>query len=265
MNLSIQGLHFGYRNRPILRDVHIEAASGSFCALLGANGAGKSTLLKCIAGVLRPKVGSIRAGDMELTALSPRQRARLTGYVPQNAQPGDGGLNVLETVLSGRVPAMRGRLREEDYQAAEEILLSMDLAPYALRPLGRLSGGERQRVLIARAVAQRPSILLLDEPTNNLDLRYQQETMERIKDLSAREQITVVTILHDLNLTILYADQAVLLQNGQIYAAGEPQAVLNGESIRAIFGVETNFATLGEKRYIVPRRRAEAEPPHTVA
>lgn len=257
MNISVQSLGFHYRRRPVLRDVDLEVPSGALCTLLGANGAGKTTLLKCINGILRPQTGTVRAGDTDLLALPPRQRARLIGYVPQNAQAGDSGLNVLETVLSGRFPYRRGPMNSEDYDAAVRILEALSLDRYALRPLKQLSGGERQRVFLARAMAQSPEIMLLDEPTNNLDMYFQQETMEIIRELSSRRGITVVTIVHDLNLAVVYADLAVLLQNGAVCASGPPREILDEERIRSVFGVETGFAPLGQTRYIVPRRRAE--------
>lgn len=254
MKISIQGLCFGYKQRQVLRGVDLEVPSGSLCALLGANGAGKTTLLKCINGILQPQSGRVFADDTDLGGLTARERARLIGYVPQNAQAGGSCLNVLETVLSGRVPHRKGRLKSEDYDIAGQVLESMDLSRYAMRQLNQLSGGERQRVFIARAVAQRPRVMLLDEPTSNLDMRFQQETMEIVKALSAGRGITVITILHDLNLAIVYADQAVLLRDGTVYRAQSPQEALDGANIRDIFGVEVGFAPLDGARYIVPRR-----------
>lgn len=257
MKISIQGLCFGYKQRQVLRGVDLEVPSGSLCALLGANGAGKTTLLKCINGILRPQSGRVFADDTDLGSLTARERARLIGYVPQNAQAGGSCLNVLETVLSGRVPHRKGRLKSEDYDIAGQVLESMDLSRYAMRQLNQLSGGERQRVFIARAVAQRPRVMLLDEPTSNLDMRFQQETMEIVKALSAGRGITVITILHDLNLAIVYADQAVLLRDGTVYRAQSPQEALDGANIRDIFGVEVGFAPLDGARYIVPRAAGE--------
>ena len=149
MKISIQGLCFGYKQRQVLRGVDLEVPSGSLCALLGANGAGKTTLLKCINGILRPQSGRVFADDTDLGSLTARERARLIGYVPQNAQAGGSCLNVLETVLSGRVPHRKGRLKSEDYDIAGQVLESMDLSRYAMRQLNQLSGGERQRVFIA--------------------------------------------------------------------------------------------------------------------
>lgn len=147
MKISIQGLCFGYKQRQVLRGVDLEVPSGSLCALLGANGAGKTTLLKCINGILRPQSGRVFADDTDLGSLTARERARLIGYVPQNAQAGGSCLNVLETVLSGRVPHRKGRLKSEDYDIAGQVLESMDLSRYAMRQLNQLSGGERSGCL----------------------------------------------------------------------------------------------------------------------
>ncbi len=260
MNITIENLCFGYRQRQVLRDVNLRVKSGSICALMGENGAGKTTLLKCIDGILRPRSGRVRADDIDILTLNPRERARTIAYVPQNAQAGDSGLNVAETVLSGRVPFMRGRLKNEDRDIAAQVMEEMALTRYALRPLNQISGGERQRVFIARAMAQRPRIMLLDEPTNNLDMHFQQDVMERIRAMRSRQGMTIVTILHDLNLAIAYADQAVLLKDGAVFASGVPQNLLSAANIREVFRADVRFAALDGVKYVVPHRKEEAKP-----
>lgn len=254
MNINIQGLSFGYRNHSVLDQINMEIPSGSLCTLLGSNGAGKTTLLKCISGILRPSSGSVFADNIDLLALQPGQRAKLIGYVPQNTQAENSSLNVMETVLSGRLPYKKGRLQQEDHEIALSAMEKLCLSGYALRELSQLSGGERQRVFIARAVAQRPQIMLLDEPTSNLDMHFQQETMEILKRLSAEQGITVLTILHDLNAAIAYADQVVLLKDGGIYRKDTPHKVLQKKEIEEIFRVKAAFAELDGVQYVVPRR-----------
>ena len=255
MKIHVQGLCFSYRGHPVLNQVDLSVPSGSLCALLGANGAGKSTLLRCIGGILRPCAGRVDADGMDLLSLPPKRRAQLIGYVPQNAQATGSSLSVIETVLSGRTPHRRHRLQQEDYEIALSVLEQLGLENHALRELGQLSGGERQRVFIARALAQQPGILLLDEPTSSLDLYFQQETMELLRRLSAGQGITVLTVLHDLNAAIAYADQAVLLQDGRVRRAGMPDEVLQQREIQELFKVRPAFAELDGVRYLVPRRR----------
>lgn len=255
MKIRIEDLHFSYRRREVLSGINLEVPSGSLCALMGANGAGKTTLLKSINGILKPHSGRVFADDMDVLSLNARQRARFIGYVPQNAQAGDSSLNVMETVLSGRVPHMRGKLQARDQEIAEQAVEEMALNAYALRPLNQLSGGERQRVFIARAIAQQPKIMLLDEPTNNLDMHFQQDVMERMRHMSANQGMTIITILHDLNLSIAYADQVVLLKNGTIYAADTPGKLLDRQHVLDIFNVEMDFANLNGVNYAVPHRK----------
>ena len=245
--LQTQDMTVGY-DKPLIEHIDLRLRRGEIMTLIGPNGAGKSTLFRTILGQLP------HSGEIDFQRAGGKHTRPLIGYVPQNAQAGGSCLNVLETVLSGRVPHRKGRLKSEDYDIAGQVLESMDLSRYAMRQLNQLSGGERQRVFIARAVAQRPRVMLLDEPTSNLDMRFQQETMEIVKALSAGRGITVITILHDLNLAIVYADQAVLLRDGTVYRAQSPQEALDGANIRDIFGVEVGFAPLDGARYIVPRR-----------
>ena len=254
MNLQVADLRFSYRGRPVLEQVSLEVPSGSFCALLGANGAGKTTLLKCMAGLLRPQGGRVQGDGEDLLALSPRQRAQQLGYVPQNVQASHSALTVWETVLSGRVPHRRGRLSREDRQAALEVVEQLHLEELALRPLDQLSGGERQRVFIARALAQHPQALLLDEPTSNLDLRFQQETLELLYRLKTQRGITILAILHDLNAAIAYGDLAVVLHQGRIYREGPPEKILEEGTLWEAFGLRAAFAQREGMRYVVPAR-----------
>ena len=254
MNLQVADLRFSYRGRPVLEQVSLEVPSGSFCTLLGANGAGKTTLLKCMAGLLHPQGGRVQGDGEDLLALSTRQRAQRLGYVPQNVQASHSALTVWETVLSGRVPYRRGRLSREDRQAALEVVEQLHLEELALRPLDQLSGGERQRVFIARALAQHPQALLLDEPTSNLDLRFQQETLELLDRLRREWGLTLLAVLHDPNAAIAYASQAAVLVEGRVWREGPPAQVLDGQALWEAFGYRASFAWREGVGYVVPAR-----------
>ncbi|MEG0377206.1 MAG: ABC transporter ATP-binding protein, partial [Eubacterium sp.] len=169
-------------------------------------------------------------------------------------QVDDSGLNVFEMVLSGRVPWMKGKMQEEDYTVVKSVLKTMALTNYSTKLLNQLSGGERQRVFIARALAQEPAIMLLDEPTSNLDLRYQLETMEVIKALSEEKKMTIMAVIHDINTAITFADQVIMMKQGQIHATGKPDEILNTESLEEIFDVRVALAPYYEKNYVIPKR-----------
>ena len=164
--LELSGLPFSYRQHPGFHSICLSVEEGRFCALLGSNGAGKTTLLKCVNHLLRPNEGRVLWRGVETGRLTMRERARIYGYVPQNTQA-RAGLNVFETVLSGRLPHMGHRASPADVNEVSSLLEELGLAELAFRPLHQLSGGERQRALIARALAQAPEVLLLDEPISS--------------------------------------------------------------------------------------------------
>lgn len=249
--LELSGLSFSYRHRPVLRDVDLSVEEGRFCALLGANGAGKTTLLKCVNHLLRPGRGRVLWRGADTGRLTMRERARIYGYVPQNTQA-RAGLNVFETVLSGRLPHMGHRASPSDVGRVSALLEELGLSELAFRPLHQLSGGERQRVLIARALAQDPEVLLLDEPISSLDLRYQYEIMDLLRRVSRERGLTVVAVLHDLNIALTYADQLALLKNGRLYAHGPPSDVLTERAVEEVFGISMELLTVKGRSVLLP-------------
>ena len=248
--LEIAELSFSYRRRPVLRGVSLAVTEGTFCALVGANGAGKTTLLKCVNALLRPREGRVTWRGVDTGRMSMRERARIYGYVPQSTQV-QAGLNVFETVLSGRLPHMGARASAGDMDLVSALLEELGLEGLAFRPLHQISGGERQRVLIARALAQNPEVLLLDEPISSLDLRYQYEIMDLLRHLAAGG-LTVVAVIHDLNMALGYADQLALLREGVLYREGPPDRVLTGRAVEEVFGVRMELTELKGRQFLLP-------------
>lgn len=245
MNIELRDLAFRYKTHMVFEHVSYTMERLHFCCLIGPNGAGKSTLLKCINGIHTPSSGKILADGRDVQEMHIRERARIFGYVPQFTVVNP-CLNVLETVVSGRMPQMGGKASKADIEAAEKILTELGLAQFALRPLHQLSGGERQRILVARALAQEPKVMLLDEPTSNLDLHYQLETMELMEKTARENQIGIIAVIHDLNSVLRYADEVILLDRGGILASGAPSEVIDRERVADSFEVEAAFTqTLG--------------------
>ena len=247
--LEICNLSFSYGHREVLKNISFQVQQGSFCAFLGGNGAGKSTLVRCINGLLRTDGECVVWNGIKTGKLNIKERARVYGYVPQNTQAGY-SLNVMEIVLSGRLPHMGVKAGKSDLEKAAGVMEEFHLQDYAFRPFKQLSGGERQRVLIARAVAQEPQLLLLDEPTSSLDLRYQYEVMDLLRHV-CRRGITVAAVIHDLNLALDYADTAVLLTSGTVTAMGTPAEVLTPERILTAYGVQTETYQIGSRSVIL--------------
>ena len=214
-------------------------------------------LFRSVNHLLRPSEGRVLWRGVETGRLTMRERARIYGYVPQNTQA-RAGLNVFETVLSGRLPHMGHRASPADVNEVSSLLEELGLAELAFRPLHQLSGGERQRVLIARALAQAPEVLLLDEPISSLDLRYQYEIMDLLRRVSRDRGLTVVAVLHDLNMAVEYADELALLKAGQLYAKGTPRQVLTEQAVEDVFGIRMELMTIKGRSVLLPVRDAVA-------
>lgn len=240
MSLQVNALSFRYGKtpEPVFRQISFSVEEGETVGLLGPNGTGKTTLLKCIQQVLRPEAGTVLLDGQDLSSLKPMERARRIAYVPQSLHtvfP----VQVVDFVLSGRMPFAKRHVGEKDKQLVFDLLKQLDLEAFAFRMLGEMSGGERQRVLIARALAQTPKALLLDEPTASLDLRHQMKTVELIRGLAREQRLSVLFSVHDLNLAAMYCDRIILLQGGTVQCMGTREEVLTAGQIRLAYGVET--------------------------
>lgn len=225
----------------IVDDVSIALPPGAVVGVIGPNGAGKSTLLRGLAGVL-PAAGAVMGSGEDLLRLTPRRRARVLALVEQNAHTEE-RLTVREVVELGRVPHQPllafGGTDPDDADRVEEALEIAGCVALADRRFTTLSGGQRQRVGLARALAQEPQLLLLDEPTNHLDPHAQLSILRLLRRL-ADAGLTVVTALHDLSHAAGVCDSVVVLRDGRLHAAGDPEAVLTPGLIREVYGVDAH-------------------------
>lgn len=237
--LKIENLSVAYGPRLILKGISLEVNSGEVVALIGPNGAGKTTVVRAVSGVIPVKSGAVRTNGDSLLLLPPMQRARSLAVVPQ-AVSMPPAYSVWETVLMGRTPYLNflGHTSAKDEAIVRQALEKVDALDLAERRVGELSGGEQQRVLLARALAQSTPILVLDEPTAHLDLQHQVDLMNTVRTLAHTDNLAVLIALHDLNLAAGYADQVVLLVNGEIRAKGTPKEVLTPEVISAAYHLE---------------------------
>lgn len=246
--LEFRSVSFSYGSDPLIEDLDLVVGAGEFLGLVGPNGSGKTTIVKLASRVLRPSSGRVLVGGEDVGRLRPRDLARRVAVVPQES-----GVSfpyrVAEIVLMGRAP-YHGPLAfdgEKDLAVAREVMALTDTERLAERYFFELSGGEKQMVVIARALSQEPEILLLDEPTAFLDIRHQIEIYELIRRLNREQGITVVSVMHDLNLAGLYCERLLLLKQGRVVRTGPPGEVLTPASVREVFEadvhVETHAAT----------------------
>ena len=225
----------------VVEDVSVAVEPGQCLSIVGPNGAGKSTFLRLIYRFHRPRAGNILIDGQDIWSLDSRTVARRIAVVLQES-PADFALTVKEVVELGRAPFRRGFASGgyADKQLVENVLGRMGIDHLSERRLATLSGGERQRVMVARALAQEPSLIVLDEPTNHLDIRHQLETLDFLKSLG----ITVICSLHDLNTALHFADRVLALSNGRALAFGRPEEILEPNLVAAAFSVNACCETL---------------------
>ncbi|WP_322029346.1 ABC transporter ATP-binding protein [Paraburkholderia sp. J76] len=235
---EIEGMSFEADGRVLLAPLTLSLAAGRMIALIGHNGSGKSTLLKLLARQQAPSRGALRFAGRELDAWSGREFARRVAYLPQHP-PMATGMTVRELVALGRYPwhGALGRLRAQDQAMIDEALRVTDTTRFAAQLADHLSGGERQRVWLAMLVAQGASCLLLDEPTSALDIAHQIEVLRLLRSLADTHGLSVVIVLHDINLAARFCDELVALHGGRLLKCGTPAELMHSEVLEAIYGV----------------------------
>jgi len=240
--LRLENLSYRISKKQILKNLNGVLKSGSFTALIGPNGSGKSTLLKCLTRIYPIAEQTVFINDIPLENYTSKTLAQALAYLPQE-HSFLFDIKVFDLVMMGRYPYQKAL----DFSNATD----RDLVVWALRKtdtfhlqnrmVKTLSGGEFQRVVIAQALAQQTSILLLDEPLSNLDLRHQKETMELLKEIHFSENKTVLMVMHDLNLTLKYCPETLLLRQGEFVFKGNTMDALNPQKIREVFEVDVEY------------------------
>ena len=247
----------GYRDREILPDVTLSVEEGDFVGLIGSNGTGKSTLIKCISGLLPLTKGEITICGREQSLLKSRERARLVAVVPQSYHV-DYDFTVEDIVMMGRNPYLGFGKREDerDFEIVKNAMEATNTEIFRGRLYNELSGGERQRVILARAIAQQPRVILLDEPTSALDIHHQIEVMELIARLNREEHMTVLAVLHDINMAARFCRRIVMLRDGTVTADGTPEEVVNRKNMEELYAMKLMVREnpLFHKPEIVPIR-----------
>jgi iron complex transport system ATP-binding protein len=251
---ALVGVSFGYplpdgRRREVLRSVDMALPRGEMVALVGTNGSGKTTLLRLLTGLLRANAGDVSFDGRPLSDWRRIDLARRVAVLPQQLDL-PVGFRVAELVEMGRAPHARRLFAstEADERAVARALADADALDLADRFADELSGGERQRVLVAMALAQEPDLLLLDEPTLHLDLAHQVTLLAAIRRLRDQRGLTVLAVLHDLNLAAAFAPRVAVLDEGRVVADGPPGEVLSPDLVRRVFGVAVDEARTADGR-----------------
>ncbi len=251
--LSIKNIHYSYeKGSEVLHGISTSFSVGKITALIGANGCGKSTLLNLIAGVMKPNSGKILLNGVDTSLLKRTAVAQNIAVVHQsNTAPSD--MSVEKLVSAGRTPyqKMFHSLSSKDDEAVHKALCDTDTVDYAKKAVSSLSGGQMQRVWLAMALAQDTDILLLDEITTYLDIHYQLEILHLIKELNRKKNITIIMVLHDINLALEFCDEVVIMKNGNIIANGNIEDAVNETILNEAFGVSSKIVLIDKKKYCI--------------
>lgn len=253
MLVSVAGLGFAYRKKPVLSDITFGVERGSLCGLLGPNASGKTTLLKCMNGILTPAEGEVRAAGRTVAGMSRQEIARLMAVVPQQINLVF-SFTALQMVVMGRA-ARLGPLKlpsGKDLQEAGDALEDLGVGSLAERPFNELSGGERQLVLLARALFQDTPILLLDEPTSHLDFKNQYRIMDVVSDITKKKGLATIVTLHDPNLAARYCSQLAVLKDGRLHREGSLLKVFEQKTLEEVYGMEVVVEQTSRGPAVVP-------------
>lgn len=234
--LKIQNFSCGYPGKFVLEDVSFEIAKGDFVGIIGPNGSGKTTLFKGISNELQTLAGSTQLDGKLIQQMSLKEKAQNVAVVTQTIEVGS--MTVEEYVLMGRIP-YRSQFQffetANDLETANKYMALTGIAHLKDKFMDALSGGEQQLAGIARALTQEPQLLLLDEPTSHLDITHQVQILNLIRRLSNNLGLTVLMIIHDLNLAGEYCDSLIMMQKGRMRKKGTPTEVLNYADIEAVY------------------------------
>lgn len=240
--LRVSHISGGYETLKVIDDVSFDVNKGEIFGILGPNGCGKTTLLKLISSSLPVQEGQVLLKDRSLAGYSSKELAKLMAVLPQHSETAF-SYSVKDVVSLGRYPYQKGFWQsgtKEDNNIVYDAMEQTGVLPFANKPLQSLSGGERQRVLLARALAQQPDVLLLDEPTNHLDISYQISFLDTLKRWASNKGLTVIAILHDLNMASLYCDRIMLLNKGKAVAIDQPAHVMEEKRLRDVYNTTLN-------------------------
>ena len=234
--LLLNNFSCGYKNSFKLQDISFSVPKGVFAGIVGPNGSGKTTLLKGITGELKLFEGTISLNTLNLSTMSLMEKARNIAVVSQFSEVAD--IPVEDYVLMGRLPyrtMWQFFETQKDFDAAERYMKLTNIFHLRHKLMTQLSGGELQLASIARALTQEPELLLLDEPTSHLDITHQVQILNLIQQLNVELNLTVLMVIHDLNLAGEYCDHLIMMKAGKVYLKGEPHEVFDYNHIEKVY------------------------------
>lgn len=240
MYFGFDNISISYGKKEVIKGLCVEFPKGKIVTIVGQNGCGKSSLLRTCSKGVKQTQGDIVFEGKSITKYKSRELSKKIAILPQiHSSPPD--IDVKTLVAYGRYPYMKfgKRLTAKDKEVVERVMKDIGIFELGDQMISTLSGGERQRAWIAMAICQQPEILILDEPTTYLDISYQVEVLELVKSLNDRLGITIIMVLHDLNMAARYSDYLYVMKQGRLYAKGPPKEIINEALLEEVFRIKT--------------------------
>ena len=251
--IKIKNLSYNVGDKRILKGIDLDFTSGAIYGIIGPNGAGKSTLLKHMMRIIEPPKNTIFMDEVDIRQLKMKEYAKKCSFVFQE-NPRDIDFTAEEMIEMGRYPYLDylGHVNKSDRDIIENITRELFLEPFLKRSMLSLSGGEAQKVFIGRALAQQTPILLLDEPISMLDVHNSVELLNCLKAIKDKHKLTIIMVLHDLNLAFQYCDHIVLMNQGEVVLSGTREEVLDSELLQQVYHHKLKVIKEDKKTYVVP-------------
>lgn len=253
--LEARNLVAGYDGNAIIKELDLTIPEGKISVIIGSNGCGKSTLLKTFCRLNKVMSGNIYLDNKPLSEYDSKEVSKIIGLMPQSPLVPE-GITVYDLISRGRFPYRKWfkGMDTDDFKAIDEAMETMGIIELRDRAVDELSGGQRQRVWIALALAQQTDILFLDEPTTFLDISYQVDILDLLGELNRSKKTTIVMVLHDINLSVRYADHIFALKSGTLYAEGNPEKIINEKLIKDVYGLDCTVISdpTSNKPMVVP-------------
>ena len=252
--LKLENFYTGYKNKSIIKNINFSINSSEWLGVIGPNGSGKSTLIRGILGITKSLKGNIYLKNKDIKNCTNKRIAQTISFLPQQLNV-NLNITVKDLVALGRSPYKNFwefDLNKTDIEIINESLNLVEIYDLKDNLINQISGGQCQRAYLAMALAQDPEILILDEPTNALDLKYQIRFLEIIKALKVNKKISVITILHDLNLAARYSDKIIALKNGESIGYGSSNELINERFIQNIFEINALISDTPYGKQIYP-------------
>lgn len=239
--IELKNINGGYGKKQVLFDINTIMRENEITSIIGPNGCGKSTLLEISSGLMKPYEGVVVADGVNIHEMNAKDRAKKISVLSQQKNPG--ALTVRALVYHGRFPYLGypRKYRDEDRKTVDEAMRTAGIYDLADESLAELSGGQQQKAYIAMLLAQNTDIVFLDEPVTFLDINYQLELMEIIKELK-NDGKTVIMVIHDINLAMSYSDKIIAMKNGRIVFDGKPKKMCESNVLESIFGIKANYS-----------------------